>query len=309
MQSINYINLERTFIIGDEWIYYKFYIGTKSADDFLKSIIKPISEIAISCNWIDKWFFIRYKDPNFHLRVRFHLSSIDNFSNLILLVSSYTKPLLNDGIIWKVQIDTYERELERYGLNTIVSSESIFYQDSLVILNMLSRIKGIDGENFRWQFCLKSIDCYLNDFKLDTKKKFDFSKNMRNGFSQEFQINSNVKQQLSDKYRKNKKTIEALLSNNFHENEFTILYSLLEGRTERINEDINFILQLKKTNRLDISINDFLSSIIHMSINRIFKSNQRFHELVLYDFLERYYYSVLKKEEYKLKENNFDFFV
>ena len=42
-----------------------------------------------------------------------------------------------------------------------------------------------------------------------------------------------------------------------------------------------------------------MGSYIHMLINRLFKSKQRLHEMVIYDFLFRYYKSEIAKKKYK----------
>lgn len=44
-----------------------------------------------------------------------------------------------------------------------------------------------------------------------------------------------------------------------------------------------------------------LSSYTHMSLNRLFISKNRIYELVLYDFLRRYYTSEIAKRKYTEK--------
>ena len=76
--------MKRSFMPGDEWLYFKIYTGTKTADAILTNIIKPITEKLIKNNIIDQWFFIRYNDPKNHLRIRFHF----NKQNSILQIFS-----------------------------------------------------------------------------------------------------------------------------------------------------------------------------------------------------------------------------
>jgi len=40
--------MKRTFIPGDEWLYYKLYCGKKTADYILIDVIKPITEKLLS---------------------------------------------------------------------------------------------------------------------------------------------------------------------------------------------------------------------------------------------------------------------
>jgi len=41
-----------------------------------------------------------------------------------------------------------------------------------------------------------------------------------------------------------------------------------------------------------------MASYSHMMVNRLFKSKQRLHEMVLYDFLHRYYKSEIARQKY-----------
>jgi thiopeptide-type bacteriocin biosynthesis protein len=67
--------MKRDFCIGSEWLYYKLYTGVKTADlillEKLYSVILELKEK----NLIIKWFFIRYKDTDEHLRIRFLLKA------------------------------------------------------------------------------------------------------------------------------------------------------------------------------------------------------------------------------------------
>lgn len=62
----------RSFSPGSEWLYAKLYTGTATADRLLKSVVRPVVSDAMRSGASDGWFFIRYSDPHWHLRVRFH---------------------------------------------------------------------------------------------------------------------------------------------------------------------------------------------------------------------------------------------
>lgn len=70
----------RTFIPGSEWIYFKLYTGTKTADAILKNELYVYVNEMLSNDIADKWFFIRYTDPDFHIRLRLHLKEPRNYS-------------------------------------------------------------------------------------------------------------------------------------------------------------------------------------------------------------------------------------
>ena len=63
---------------------------------------------------IDRWFFVRYADPAAHLRVRFHGSARPLLSAVLPALHEALAPALNDGLLYRVSIDTYEREGSPY---------------------------------------------------------------------------------------------------------------------------------------------------------------------------------------------------
>jgi len=70
----------KTFIPGSEWVYFKLYTGTKTADMILKNEIYEYVNGLLKNDSINQWFFIRYSDPDFHLRLRLHLKKARDFT-------------------------------------------------------------------------------------------------------------------------------------------------------------------------------------------------------------------------------------
>lgn len=63
--------IQRAFIPGNKWLYFKLYTGYKTSDMILSKKIFVIINNLKRQNLIDKWFFIRYADPEHHIRIRF----------------------------------------------------------------------------------------------------------------------------------------------------------------------------------------------------------------------------------------------
>ncbi len=292
----NKLSVQRTFITGDEWLYYKIYSGPKVADIILTSIIKETCEQLISQNVIDKWFFIRYTDPKLHLRVRFHLIDRNDISNIIKIMNSSLKFYIDNDMIWKVQNDTYQREMIRYGSNTIDLAEQIFFYDSITIVSFLSNINGDTGEKLRWLFGLKSMDTFLNDFKFNLNEKNEFVTSKKESFANEFDLNVLMKKQIGVKYRKESMSVMDVLDNN--SNKYFQYNSFLYFKSMAIQPLVYELLKLNEENKLEVPLKSLLSSYIHMMINRLFKTKQRLNEFILYDFLCRYYKSeIMRKRE------------
>jgi thiopeptide-type bacteriocin biosynthesis protein len=291
--------LKRTFIVGDEWLYYKFYTGPKTADVILTEMIKPVTEELLSRQVIDYWFFIRYSDPQLHTRVRFHVGNPQNIAAIIQVIRSHSTPYFEKNLVWKIQLDTYQREVERYGINSMDLSEQWFFYDSKMIVDMLSLIEGDEGERIRWLFALRAVDTMLDDFRFDMEQKFDLVTLLRENFGREHGMNRNLKDQMEQKFRDNRAVINELMDrSNDPISEMLPLFQVLAQKSAAVQPIAEQILALNKDNRLGMPLNDLMASYSHMMVNRLFKSKQRTHEMVLYDFLHRYYKSEIARQKY-----------
>jgi thiopeptide-type bacteriocin biosynthesis protein len=151
-------------------------------------------------------------------------------------------------------------------------------------------LEGAEGEMIRWLAALRSVDGYLDIFGLELEQKHGYMDELRGYFALEFGADKDFGSQLDKKFRKNKMVIENWLSYEWDtaENNLTDykpILDILSLRNERLRADLKDFLRYPDRKQL---IN-WLSSFLHMNINRIFRSKNRLHEYVVYDQLERYY--------------------
>lgn len=294
--------LKRSFFIGDEWLYYKIYCGPKTADVILTEVINPVVKELTEQNQIEKWFFIRYADPKPHLRVRFKLTSPNSIVSVTTMLNQLLQQYIDTDLVWKIMTDTYQREIERYGTNTILFAEDLFCNDSILTAGIVSLIDGDEGEKVRWAVGLRSIDEFINDFGYSLDEKFVLLTIMKDSFAKEYNMGKALKMQLGNKYRKETGFIaEVLDPSSYEQSEFKPIYDLIKFRSDQNKPAINGILNLKKNNLLEQPLNDYMWSYLHMINNRLFKSKQRTHELVMYYYLHQYYRSKLARMGRKFK--------
>jgi thiopeptide-type bacteriocin biosynthesis protein len=292
--------LQRTFIIGDQWLYYKFYSGPKTADILLTRMVNPLANQMLAAGDIDKWFFIRYADPKLHVRVRFHVKDAQALLKVIEAVNTLSKPFITQGLIWKIQADSYRREIERYGVRSMELSETLFFHDSKMIVDMLDMIEGDEGERIRWLFGLRALDSLLDDFLYPMEEKYELVTRLRENFGVEFGMNRALKEQFEKKFRKDRAVINELLNRSKdQENQMLPLFELITRKSQSLGPIAKEILKLYNNKEPNpFLLNDLIGSYSHMMINRLFKSKQRLHELVLYDFLHRHYKSEIARRKY-----------
>lgn len=278
--------MKRKFAPGSEWLYLKIYTGIKTADLILEESIEPLVKYFQEENYISKWFFIRYNDPKAHLRVRLLLTDPNNYTEVLKSISTSLQNFLESGEISNIVIDTYNREIERYGENTMEDAEIFFYKNSEFTLQCLP----YDDEE-KIIVSLFLIDQMLRKLNLSVQEKLEWMKDFNDAFKREFNADKKLNSQLDKKYREFKPKYLDFLSSD----EFSGERSAFLSHIEENNAALQNVLCHNENQSLRISLRNFFQSIFHMNINRLFVSNQRVFEMIIYDYLVRYY----KSETYK----------
>lgn len=283
---------KKVFSLGSEWLYYKIYCGIKTADNILSEEIYTLSNELIKDNLIENWFFIRYYDPDFHIRLRFKLNNLSNLSIVISKFNEIFEPLVNKRVISKLLTDTYKRELKRYGENSIELVENLFWFDSKFVCEVLSALGNEKVSSNRWLIVIKSVDVFLTDFNFNLEQKYELVNNLSISFFKEHGGDKNLRIMLDLKYRTFKKQIYEVLTLN-ENTEYTQLFKLLSFKSKLSKESILKILELKDNNLLKVDFTRLIGSILHMNIDRMFMGKNRTNEFVIYDLLTRYYKGIL----------------
>lgn len=292
-------NIQREFAIGSEWLYFKLYCGIKGADEVLVSTIKPLATTLLQHNLIDHWFFIRYADPDLHLRVRFHLKP-ENIGQVLQLFHQYTAPLSQAGLIWKIQADTYKREVERYGISTMVAAEHHFFLESDLLIDIIQLMEEHGDEQLRSLYAFKLVDHLLTSFQLNIEQKRDAMKLLADGFGAEFGKDSVMKKQLSQKFRNLRPEINRLIEGTTETSEID---NIINNWLSQVNQKSATIhAYILKEVQHPTRLYQLLGSYIHMLLNRYFRSNQRAQETVVYDLLWTYYKSKYAQEKFNKKK-------
>jgi len=271
--------MKRTFCPCEKWIYYKIYTSYNQQQSILINNIHPLINQFIKIHLISKFFFIRYIDDNGeHLRIRFLLTNSNNLKLLLNFVNKSLSDLLNNSIIKSLVIDSYKRELERYPLKYYTSIESLFYLNSLSILNLLDAGKK-DEKNLR---IFNNVDKIVSCLQLNNYEKHLFYEDLFSRYVNKLEYNkSNFIKQTSSFFAGYKDKIAFCL------NEQKNLDSL--ERNQR-----KILLRLKSILAQDI-FRKLIVDLIHMSINRFSIKQPNLNEVLIYYCLSKLYISFHKK--------------
>jgi thiopeptide-type bacteriocin biosynthesis protein len=289
--------IARSLQPGSAWLYAKLYTGTSGVDQILRSVVAPVVRSAMGSGAADRWFFIRYGDPDWHLRLRLHGAPERLLSEVLVALQSAVGPLVSTGQVWRFQLDTYEQELERYGgPEGIVIAEKIFHADSEAALGMVELLYGDEGADARWRLAMRGMDALLEDLGLDLERKLLVVKAAREVFGKEFRTDGRFEHQLGDKYRKERASLEQLLDPG-HDKESPLApgLALIHERSARIKPLASELRVLEEAGSLLVTAAELAQSFLHMHANRMLRSAARAQELVMYDFLARTYESLLAR--------------
>lgn len=288
--------VRRTFAPGSEWLYAKLYTGQSTGDRVLREIVAPTRAEAMQSGAADHWFFIRYADPQDHIRVRFHGDPQRLLSEVLPALQRHAQPLLDEGSVWKVVVDTYEREADRYGGPAgIEPAERLFWADSEAVLSIVELLDGDEGADARWRLALRGADMLMEDCGLDFAARDAAIQRSRDNFGREFNATTDFQKQLGSRFRDERDALFALVArdpatDNGHDLEPG--FELLAQRSERIRPIAAELRALPLT----APVEEIAWSYVHMHVNRLCHASQRAHEFVIYDFLKRVYASLRSRQ-------------
>ncbi|MET3019450.1 thiopeptide-type bacteriocin biosynthesis protein [Flavobacterium hydatis] len=279
--------VKRTFILGEEWLYYKIYCGNYSADRVLTESILPIVDELIREKIILQWFFVRYNDPNNHLRLRFKMRDVNDISKVIKLMQFHFSGLIDDDLVIDVVTATYKREMERYGETTIELVEKLYYYHSKKTVSLISNTTPKDDEIARVFASLQMINDLLENFNIPLNNRISFVESIQQAYKKEQQIDKENNKKLDFLYRTYRNEIVLFLQ----EKQEPVYLEGLIDMVKITPKEIDIIKEIINRKSSPIS-EDFISSLIHMNINRVFRSKQRHYEMLCYDFMNRFYKNI-----------------
>lgn len=287
--------MQRDFCLGSEWLYYKIYTGVKTSDYILLEKLQPVTSHLIEEQIISQWFFIRYHDPEEHLRIRFLVNNAANLSIVIQALYPIFNELIAQNLVWKIQTDTYKREIERYGKSTMQDSEFLFWKNSELTLEYIEIKASFSTLELPLLYSFYAIDSFLNTFQLSNYDKLSLMNHLQLSFKKEFDVEREQKKEMDKSYRELYPQMQQLFSST--ENNFPEISDIVD---QKIKEIKKIALEIKS--KIEIPLSVFLSSHIHMMLNRQYTSKQRMYELIIYDHLFRYYKTINYKTEIKISK-------
>jgi len=279
------------FTPGAAWLQVNLYTSSSTADDVLRALVVPEVARALQSGSADRWFFVRYAEPEWHLRLLLHGDPEALVSGVVPALHAAAAALLDDGRLWKLQVDTYRREVERYGgPGGIEIAEAIFQADSEAVVAIAQLLQGDEGEQARWRLGLRGIDLLLTDLGLDLSDKREVMQTVRASFVRMLGVEPRLEHQLAANFRRERRSLEALLDPaGDRTSDLAPGIELLHERSRKLAPLARELEARARAGRLSLPLHELARSYIHMFTNRLFRCAALAQELVLYDWLGRLY--------------------
>ncbi|MFF2126539.1 lantibiotic dehydratase [Streptomyces olivochromogenes] len=145
---------------GSSWLYGKIY--SAQHDLLLAAELKAL--VSSLPPGVTDWFFLRYRDPDPHIRLRFH-GDPDLLSGPVLhRLRTWADSAVEKGLARRLELASYEPEYERYGGQTLTPlAHAVFHTDSAYVLDLLAPPKRAT-----WQSAVASSYELVHDILAET---------------------------------------------------------------------------------------------------------------------------------------------
>jgi len=253
---------------GSEWLYLELYMHPLTTDSFLTNEIKTF--LSAQRPKIKQWFFIRYNDPEDHLRLRIKLKDEKDLPDILKSIHHLLEIAQKDGRLKKMLIKPYDREIFRYTPELMAQVESFFCTDSKLALSDIE-----ESLPLRYEISLGFIQTLCERLFPDLREQADHYRLLSDSFASEMDF---------DKSDFKKINLEDKKLNTFKRQ--------VHGKTARLFDLIMNICPAPRRQQL-------FADLSHLHINRRFRSDQRLHEAVIYQIL---YKTSLSEQAVRLQD-------
>jgi lantibiotic biosynthesis protein len=291
--------LRRSFTPGSEWLYVKLYCGASATDALVRDRVGPLCAQLVADGVVDRWFFMRYGDPDLHVRVRLHGDPVALREQALPLIGELAEGLHERLLISHASLDTYEREVERYGGEAgMALCEDWFHADSEAAVAALGAGEGAEG---RWRTALVATDAALAAFGLDTVARLEAMRAARAHraavIAREASGEPDTRSyaaRYGERHRADREALELALHAARNGGD-PGAFAAYRDRAERFEAIAAALLDAHRDGVLTASPTEIALSLVHMRLNRLLRVGSLEPELRLYDALERLYASELAR--------------
>jgi len=262
--------LARSRPAGSEWLYLKLYVSPMLLEDVLIQDVAPAVDRLVKDEAVSYWFFVRYSDPDTHLRIRLQIAAPNLLPSVFETINGVVSRLLGQTRCSRASFETYDREVERYGgIDRIEVAERAFAADTQVAIGLLRGLQS-DPIPDRFELGVLSINALLHDLGRDGQDRLSWLADPSVDRSRSGELYRRYKQNLRGHLQITPKCIEPLFQS--RSKDYRAVMEGIQGHERRVEIE---------------------RSHVHMSCNRLFPQNSAEEGMAL-SILERAWRGLLR---------------
>lgn len=257
-------DVDRLYFPGSEWLFVKFYSINSRQEEFLAFQLNEFIKYVQQNGWAEDCFFMRYRDPDPHIRLRFKGQPRVLLNELMPELYQWTMLLQEEGFVNRIVLDTYDPEIERYGGPELIQhAEHLFAADTEVVLNLIHLQRTgqltIDEETLG----VINVIHYLKHFIASFDEQLQW-------LNSQYAYNEYLKP-----FRKKRKQFmdSANYANHWESLRRTrdgqIIYEILQKRDIAAQTYWQAIQEVEQQGKLYNSRKNIIGSVIHLHLNRL----------------------------------------
>ena len=261
---------------GARWVYARFFTGTSGADQ----VIAQAGQLAVALRaggLIDGWFFLRYREDGYHVRVRMRPVGPEQRAAVLVELDRLGQRLRATGLATRVATDEYVPEVARYGgPANLALAERLFSADSDEVA---AHVASGSDEQTRLYLTVGTTLRLVRAAFTTVAEQQEFLRNCQSGLDVRFEREGNP---LGRFYREHRPALSAFL----------------DEHREPAAVDALFA-ELATALRASLGKNladPVLAAVLHMHCNRVFAVDSRRLEFLTYELTAR------KIREYQARE-------
>jgi thiopeptide-type bacteriocin biosynthesis protein len=255
---------------GSDWLYLKLYGPHATDDDVIAGPLGSFGEFVSAAGLCDGWFFLRYADPDPHLRIRFRGTPDRLTGPLLEQVCSWAAELVNRGDRSRFGFGTYEREVERYGgaAGGIDASEEVFMADSPAAAALISLRRNGPRPHDQVALAVLSADDLLASLGLAPGDRLSVYRSM-----------VSASRTGGVEYRRRQRDLRRLLEPPSGASAPADL--ILARRRRGLDPVARTLTGLERDGSLQKSVRELGPSFVHMHLNRLLGTDRAAENLVV----------------------------